>query len=695
LPREASYLEDVSVLGGLRGTWSRQLSPTRQGAAWALAVAGPVLLTLAALPLHSPLVLGGFLFCMLLVVIAVAVIGGTWPALAAVALGAVVRTVFFAPPFENRPDLRPNPISLIAFAVAGAAVAILIGELAATATANAQAKRELRELAETQAALRRLATLVARGEPPEAVFAAATREALRHFGNGTARMVRYELDGTATLLANEGTTGPHVRVGEPWQGNPPTGLTATVLRTGEAARVDDYHDVPGGEPYLREGLRSAVAVPIHVNGRLWGAIAVGSDQTPQPPDTEQRMTQFTDLVATAVANAQTRGALQASHDELARLLAEQAALRRVATLVARGIQPTEIFLAVSEEIRRLLGADSTGIARFEPDGRYVVALGGVGDIPVELPPGMRVKLRDYIAPAVVLRTGRAAQVDEDLWSGESDRLADSLRELGIRSMVASPIIVEGRLWGVANALSRRGPFPADTADRMADFTELAATAVGNAESRAEVAASRTRIVAAADEARRRIERDLHDGAQQHLLALALRLRSAAATPRENDQTRTEITDVADGLTGVIDELREISRGIHPAILTSAGLRPALRALGRRCTVPVDMNVRIAGRLPEPVEVGAYYVVSEMLTNAAKHANASVVEVDAEASGGALRVCVRDDGVGGADPVRGSGLVGLRDRVEALGGIFSLNSPPGGGTTVCCELPVSTDGRSAG
>jgi len=685
----------VSVLGGLRGTWSSQLSATRQVAAWALAVAGPALLTLAALPLHSPLVLGGFLFCMLLMVIAVAVIGGTWPALAAVVLGTLARVVFFAPPFESRTDLWPNPISLIAFAVAGAAVAILIGELAATATANARAKRELRELAETQAALRRLATLVARGEPPEAVFAAATREALRYFGNGTARMFRYELDGTATLLANEGSTGPHVRVGEPWEGYPPTGLTATVLRTGDAARVDDYRDVPGGEPYLREGLRSAVAVPIHVNGRLWGAIAVGSDQTPQPPDTEQRMTQFTDLVATAVANAQTRGALQASHDELARLLAEQAALRRVATLVARGIQPTEIFLAVSEEIRRLLGADSTGIARFEPDGRYVVALGGVGDIPVELPPGMRVKLRDYIAPAVVLRTGRAAQVDEDLWSGESDRLADSLRELGIRSMVASPIIVEGRLWGVANALSRRGPFPADTADRMADFTELAATAVGNAESRAEVAASRTRIVAAADEARRRIERDLHDGAQQHLLALALRLRSAAATPRENDQTRTEITDVADGLTGVIDELREISRGIHPAILTSAGLRPALRALGRRCTVPVDMNVRIAGRLPEPVEVGAYYVVSEMLTNAAKHANASVVEVDAEASGGALRVCVRDDGVGGADPVRGSGLVGLRDRVEALGGIFSLNSPPGGGTTVCCELPVSTDGRSAG
>ena len=254
--------------------------------------------------------------------------------------------------------------------------------------ADARAEQELRELAGTQAALRRLATLVARGEPPAAVFAAATREALRHFGGGTARMIRFESDGTATLVASEGTTGPHVRAGESWQGHPPAGLTATVRRTGRAARVDDYRDVPGGEPYLREGLRS---------------------------------------------------------------------------------------------------------------------------------------------------------------------------------------------------------------------------------------------------------------------------------------------------------------GIHPAILSSAGLRPALRALGRRSAVPVDIDVRIDGRLPEPVEVAAYYVVSEMLTNAAKHACASVVEAAAEASGGTLRVRVRDDGAGGADPRRGSGLTGLKDRVEALGGTFSVHSPAGGGTTVCCELPVMAGG----
>jgi signal transduction histidine kinase len=842
----------VSVLGGLRRTWSRQLSPTRQVAAWVLAVAGPTLLTLAALLLRSPLILGGFLFCMLLVVIAVAVIGGTRPALAGVVLGALARRFFFAPPFEDLGvDLRPNLASLVGFAVAGTAVAILIGEfaqladeqaalrrvatlvaggvqpaevftaiadelgrligaeatfvsrfdhpsgeraefstvvgsygpgsdqvpvgsrldllpgmiqtaaphtrrprvdrerpakgprdawvatlgmraavatpivvggqhwgatvavtsrrgfpagsesrmvafmeLAATAIANADTERELRELADTQAALRRLATLVAQGEPPEAVFAAATKEVLRHFGSGTARMIRYELDGTATLLANEGTTGPHVRVGERWERYPTTGLTATVLRTGQAARIDDYRDIPGGEPYLSEGLGSAVAMPIHVNGRLWGMIAVGPGQGPLPRDAEQRMTEFTDLVATSVANAQNRGSLQASHDELARLLREQAALRRVATLVARGIRPVEIFWAVSEEVRCLIGADSAGIARFEPDGASVVVVGGVGgQVSDNLPAGSRVKLRDYMAPALVWRTGRAALVNEELWKSAPGRIAEGLRELGFRSMVASPIIVEGRLWGVVNALSKRGPFPSDAADRMADFTELVATAVGNAESRAELAASRTRIVAAADEARRRIERDLHDGAQQHLLALALRLRSATAVPHEIGDIRTEITHVAGALTSVIDELREISRGIHPAVLSTAGLRPALRALGRRSTIPVDMDVRIDGRLPEAVEVGAYYVVSEMLTNAAKHASASVIEVNADASEGTLRVCVRDDGIGGADPKRGSGLVGLKDRIEALGGSFSLHSPPGGGTTVCCDLPVSAgDGQ---
>ncbi|HLX49425.1 MAG TPA: GAF domain-containing sensor histidine kinase [Streptosporangiaceae bacterium] len=562
-------------------------------------------------------------------------------------------------------------------------------ELVATAIANAQAGQELRELADTQAALRRLATLVARGEPPEAVFAAATREVLRYFGGGTARMIRYEPDGTATLLANEGTMGAHMRSGERWEGYPPAGVTATVRRTGQAARVDDYQDIPGGERYLREELRSAVGVPIHVNGQLWGMIAVGSGQEPMPPDTERRMTQFTDLVATAVANAQNRDLLEASREELAHLLAEQAALRRVATLVARGIDPAEIFSAVAEEIRRQLGADSAGIGRFEPDGTSVVVVSDdAGDVPVNLPIGTRVELRDHLAPAMVWRTGRAAQVDEDAWSSVSDPSADALRELGIRSIVASPVVVEGRLWGVVTALTRRGLFPSGTADRMADFTELVAMAVGNAESRAELAASRARIVAAADQTRRRIERDLHDGTQQRLVSLGLELRLAQSTvPAGLPELDTVIGRVAEELTGVVEDLREIARGIHPAILSEGGLGPALRTLARRAAIAVELDIAAIARLPEPIEVAAYYLVSEALTNATRHAHASVAEVAAQACGGTLRVCVHDDGAGGADPHRGSGLAGLKDRIEALGGTFTLHSPPGGGTTVSCELPV--------
>jgi signal transduction histidine kinase len=561
-------------------------------------------------------------------------------------------------------------------------------ELGATAIANAKAGQELRELADTQAALRRLAMLVAWGEPPEAVFAAATREVLRHFGGGTARMVRYEPDGTATLLANEGATGPHVRVGERWEDYSPTGLTVTVRRTGRPARVDDYRDVPGAEVRLREEILSSVAVPIHVNGRLWGMIAMGSGQGPLPPDTEQRMSEFTGLVASAVANAQNRGALEASRDELARLLAEQAALRRVATLVARGVQPAEIFSAVAEEIRRLLDADNAGIGRFEPDGTSVVVVASVGQDPVTLPTGTRVELRDYLPPAVVWRTGRPARVDEDQWTSVPDPIAFGLRKLGIRSVVASPINVEGRLWGVVTVLTTRGSFRPDTADRLADFTELVATAVGNAESRAQLAASRARIVAAADQARQRIERDLHDGTQQRLVSLGLKLRLAQGmVPAELRELETEIVRVADELGGVVEDLREIARGIHPAILSEGGLGPALRTLARRAAIAVELDIAAMARLEEPIEVAVYYVVSEALTNVTRHAHASVVRVTLEERDDGLHLSVRDDGAGGADPARGSGLIGLRDRVEALGGSLEVNSPRGEGTLLGVQLPM--------
>ena len=237
--------------------------------------------------------------------------------------------------------------------------------------------------------------------------------------------------------------------------------------------------------------------------------------------------------------------------------------------------------------------------------------------------------------------------------------------------------------------------PLDTEGRLAEFTELVATAIANAESRAELAASRARIVATADATRRRIERDLHDGAQQQLVSLALELRAAqAALPPELSEQRAELSRVVEGLTAVLDELREIASGIHPAICPRAVSAPALKTLARRSPIPVELDVRVEGRLPESVEVAAYYVVSEMLTNAAKHAHASTVNVDVAAADGVLRVSVRDDGVGGADPARGSGLVGLRDRVEALGGTFTVESPRDAGTTIEVALPFDRNGEAA-
>jgi signal transduction histidine kinase len=232
------------------------------------------------------------------------------------------------------------------------------------------------------------------------------------------------------------------------------------------------------------------------------------------------------------------------------------------------------------------------------------------------------------------------------------------------------------------------PLPSDTELRLADFTDLLATAIANAEHRAEIAASRARIVAAADDTRRRIERDLHDGAQQRLVSLGLELRAAQAeVPPALERLEGGLARVAEGLASVQDELREFARGIHPAILAEGGLGPALRTLARRSAIPVELDIRSETRPAEGVEVAAYYIVSEALTNASKHARASVVRVELEAHDGTVRLCIRDDGAGGADPARGSGLVGLKDRVEALGGTIAIRSPPGVGTSLDVELPL--------
>ncbi|WP_433088588.1 DUF4118 domain-containing protein [Dactylosporangium sp. CA-052675] len=365
---------------------------------------------------------------------------------------------------------------------------------------------------------------------------------------------------------------------------------------------------------------------------------------------------------------------------------QQAALRRVATLVAKGTEPAEVFDAVAEEIGRVLGPYPTGLYRYESNGtvRRLAATMQLNvaeqSFPVE---------GESLLPMVQQTRAAARIASYENTTGPNTAIA---RREGIKSGVGVPIVVEGRVWGVAVVVTTRPePLPEDTESRMADFTELVATAIANAESRAELTASRARIVAAGDQARRRIERDLHDGAQQSLVALGLQLRAVEATlPAGLSSVRDDLSQAVGNLTGVLHDLQELSRGIHPAILSKGGLGPAVRSLARRSPTPVDLTLAVGPRLPEHVEVGAYYVVSEALTNTAKHARARLVRVGLEAADGCLRISVQDDGVGGASVSRGSGLVGLRDRVAALGGRLEISSPAGHGTALRAEIPV--DGR---
>jgi signal transduction histidine kinase len=334
----------------------------------------------------------------------------------------------------------------------------------------------------------------------------------------------------------------------------------------------------------------------------------------------------------------------------------------------------------------LLGADHVVVCRYEP-GAELTVLAHRGSSAREVPPGARLSHEGDSVEAVVRRTGRSARLES--YEGARGVIAELARAAGVRVAVGAPIVVDGRLWGEVSAGWgwEKSP-PADTEARMAQFAQLLDTAIANAESRAALMASRARVVAASDEARRRFERDLHDGVQQRLVSLALEVHSAKAmAPKEDQELVAQLTHMGNGLAGAIEDVRELSRGLHPAILSRGGLVPALRTLARRSAVPVKLDLAVDRRLGDHVEAGAYYVVSEALTNAAKHAQASRVQINARARDGVLELTIDDDGVGGAAPAGGSGLTGLVDRVEALGGTIAIASPPGKGTTVRVELPV--------
>jgi signal transduction histidine kinase len=428
-------------------------------------------------------------------------------------------------------------------------------------------------------------------------------------------------------------------------------------------------------------LTTAIVRPVRQAAGMAARLA-GGDLSVRMPETGPGEVGGLEVAFNTMASS-----LESSREELSRFVEEQAALRRVATLVAKGTSPPNVFAAVAEEVGRLLGAPATRLLRYEADGTASV-VAAWSETGVDIPAGSRLSLAGDNVAASVLSTGRVARMDS--FEGASGALAARLRQLGIRSAVGGPIVVEDRLWGAMIAdWMQPEPLPAGTEDRLAEFTELVAAAIANAESRAELTASRARVVAAADETRRRLERDLHDGTQQRLVSLALDLRTVeASVPPELTGLKAQVAEVARSLADAVDDLRELSRGLHPAILSRGGLGPALKTVARRSAVPVRLQVRGTDRrLPEGVEVAAYFVVSEALTNAARHARASVVDVDVDTDDELVRLSIRDDGVGGADPAHGSGLVGLKDRVEALGGTIGISSPAGGGTSLLVTLPV--------
>lgn len=581
-------------------------------------------------------------------------------------------------------------------------------ELVATAIADSQARDQLRQLAGEQAALRRVATMVAQESPPAEAFAEIARApASEKLFSTVAREVasvldvpgvivtRYQSDGTAVTVGEAfgpdlGGAKRFLGIGTPMPPDPGT-LVAQVLETHAPARVEDLSTSPGavGEVARAAELGSGCAGPIVVNGAVWGKMCVFSQVgSVLPAGTENRLQDFIELVATAIANYEARADLAASEARARELADEQAALRRVATQVARGVSPEEIFCAVTNEMAQLFGSSQALVGRFEPDGSAMIVVGVSSDIR-GFSIGSRWQLEDYMASTGVYRTGHPVRVERSDIEHVSGPMADVLREIGAVSNVGAPIVVEGRQWGFVTVTDTTKRLPVNAEERLEKFAELLGTAIANADSRAQLAASRARIIAAGDDARRRIERDLHDGAQQQLVTLAVAFqRAQAKIPRSLDEVRADLGRVADGLAGALNELRDLSRGIHPAILTEGGISPALKALGRRSNVRVKLDVGFEHRLPDQVEVAAYYTVSEALTNASKHANATRVWVSLRLDGDLLLLSIRDDGVGGADLTRGSGLTGLRDRIEALEGKIQIESPAGSGTLIAVEIPIA-------
>jgi signal transduction histidine kinase len=541
---------------------------------------------------------------------------------------------------------------------------------------------ELERMAEEQAALRRVATLVAEGASEGELAAAVTSEIGRLFGAQRANTMRW--DGDTIRVIGDWSIDPGQLLGVgrefPFGGDT---VVARIVDSGAPVRLESPSELRtefARQRWAEFGFQASIGAPILVGGEMWGVVIAFRTQPddPFPSGLEHRLADFAALVAQAILNAEARR-------EAAELVAEQSALRRIATLVAGGKSQTEVLDAVMAEVGSLFGATVVDLVRWEgvhDEVSVVAAWHDPGDL--DIAPGSLHHPSPGGATLAVLETGYASSSTE------------SSPERGARSVIAAPVIVNAALLGALTA-SRRGevPFPAGAEIRLRSFADLAAQSIANERAQAELRASRARLVRTADETRRRLERNLHDGAQQRLVSVSLALRMAIAQVWQSsrEDVHALLVEATDELAQALEELRDLARGLHPAVLTERGLGAALDALASRAPVPVAVENEIQDRLPESVEAALYYVVSESLTNVAKYAKASSVTVRATRADGVARIEVADDGVGGADVSSGSGLRGLADRIDALGGSFGIESDPGEGTRVWAEIPLDADGRT--
>jgi len=550
-------------------------------------------------------------------------------------------------------------------------------DLITTAIANSEARAARARLTAEHEAIRHIATLVANDVEPHELFAAVAATVGELLGSDFAALTRFEGEDLMVPLATWSHDGVHPEIQRSFPVRPGS-LAYEIRESRRAARVDVYDGLHGElVEFVRDvlGARSAAGTPIFVGGAVWGALIVhtGGDRV-LPADTAERLSDFTELVAAALANSQAR-------EEVTALADEQAALRRVATLVAHAAPAEDVLATVSEEIGRLIGDAPSQIVRFDDDG-WGTVLAGWGD--AITPAGRRVTMEGDSVCSLVLRSGRPSRISASQWSGP---LGEYALSFGLHWGAGAPITVDGRLWGAMTVVSRDPePLPADTEQRIERFAELVGAAISNVETHERLAASRARVVAAADEERQRVVRDLHDGAQQRLVHTIITLKLGLGE-RDAERSRSSFEDALRQAETAMGELRDLARGIMPEVLTGGGLDVALRGLAQRMSIPVAVDASV-GRLPAPVEAAAYFIAAEALTNVAKHARAGSASVSArvETATGRLVVAIADDGVGGAREDR-PGLLGLADRVAVLAGELEISSPAGAGTTVTATIPL--------